>query len=1648
MSVQSASAARSAVDTILQEIPPSANGDNGRLREFTARFLDQVPQDDLAEYEPAHWTAITRHMLKFVTTRSEPGPTVRVFNPQLDEDGFASSHTVVAVITDDMPFLVDSVSMAVTQSGLRLLTVIHPVYWNQRDSEGRLQSSDPNAEQGGQAESVMYLEVERIAAADARQQLHDTILTALGDVRAAVADWQGMRAKALEIADDLPQRQLPCSDAAVAEAQAFMRWVAEDNFTFLGFREYEVTKLPDDEVLQAVDGSGLGILRDSEGAQVPRSLRTMAAMDLPRSGSRSAIILTKTNSRARVHRPGYMDYIGVLRFNDAGEPVGEQRFLGLYTSAAYLSRPQDVPLIRRKLDAVAERSALREKSHSGKALRNILETLPRDELFQCSEDELYEISMGVLELKERARTRLFMRRDQYGRFVSCLVYLPRDRYNTQMRKRIEAELKQALDGERLDSTIMLGESALARVHLLVRPRPGEQPDFDLHALEARLVSIVRDWHDELRDRLVKLHGEDEGARLAHRFGKALPANYIEEVTPDVAAHDVELAAALRDADDIRLALTESLRKPGTLQFKVFRLGRDIALSEVLPLLENLGVRVLTEQLYELAVGDDTLYIQSLIVAPTGADSGSVDLAQVGQSFRDAFEAVWRGHAENDGFNKLVLGAQLDWRQVTVLRGYAKYLLQSGVSFSQAYMEQTLVRYPALAVLLVELFEAMFDPSRGAHDDATVAAAQARLKTPLALVPAQVLEKHPDLVNDLLAARALPRDGQIAAARKAQQVLLDHVASLDEDRIVRAFVAVISATLRTNFYQLRNGQVHDYISYKLDPRQVPDSPKPQPYREIFVYSARVEGVHLRFGAVARGGLRWSDRREDFRTEVLGLVKAQEVKNTVIVPVGSKGGFIVKQPPAEGGREALQAEGVACYKTFINGLLDVTDNLVDDKIVHPEGVVRHDGDDPYMVVAADKGTATFSDIANGVSAEHNFWLGDAFASGGSVGYDHKKMGITARGAWESVKRHFRSLGRDCQSEDFTCVGIGDMSGDVFGNGMLLSRHTRLVAAFNHLHVFLDPSPDAAASFEERERLFKLPRSTWADYNADLISAGGGVYDRNARSVPITPQVREVLGLDEGVTEMAPTDLISAILRAPVDLLWNGGIGTYIKGESESHADVGDRANNAVRINGSEVRARIIGEGGNLGMTQPARVEAAKKGVILNTDFIDNSAGVDTSDHEVNIKILLNDAMQRGELTLEDRNQMLVDMTDEVRRLVLHDNYRQNQAITLMEEMSVERIGSKAHFLYLLESEGLLDREMESLPSEEELVDRQLRGEGMVRPELALLLSYSKIQLYGQLLDSGVPEDPYLSHELARYFPEPLREPYAEHMQRHRLKREIIASAITNSTINRMGATFMMRMEEDTGMTAASIAKAFTAAREILDARSMWTQIDALDAKVEEGVQVEALLGIWTLLRNQTRWLLNHVGADLDIAGTVARFHEGVQKLSDMLPEVVIPADAEALSASIAGWQERGVPAGLAARLARLPALDGALDMVEIAHASGQPLQRIGEVFFRLDNALELGSLRRQIEKLPVETRWAVQARGSLRDELATQQRALTTQVLASAGADVADPVAQWIHRDDPVLEVTRSMLAQIRNQSVDYPIASVALRRLAQLVHAGS
>jgi glutamate dehydrogenase len=1600
----------SKVATLVRKLRPKSAA---RAEEFARQLYRAVSLEDLSERQPADLAGAAASLYDFAAKRAPGKPSVRILNPVAARDGFSSPNTVVQVANDDMPFLVDSISMALNRHGRVISLTVHPIMPICRDKQGRmtdLLSLEGFARDRGQAkpESVMHIEFDRETRAEVLAELQSGIEKALADVRAAVTDWRAMRAKCGDIISGLQTSPPPLKLSDVAEGKRFLEWLNENHFTYLGYREYELKQRDGEDVLEPVAGSGLGILRDRPAKPAAKKV-SKSFMVLPKhvraaARAKELLIVTKANSVATVHRPSYMDYVGIKRFDKQGRVIGEQRFLGLFTSSAYQAEPIDIPLIAERVEQVMLRSKLPTSSHGGKALLHILETFPRDELFQSTTDELSVTAMGVLALQERQRVKLFARRDAFGRFFSCMVYVPRDRYSTKVREKIQGILMDAFGGVSIEAQTQISESVLARLHLIVHVKPWQFPEFDLRQVEQRIAEAVRGWDDAFLDALRNLHGEEQAIKLAARYGRFFPGAYRSDEAPRAAALDCEHIGRVLAGEPLAMRLFHEHGAPAELlRFKVFRREQPIPISDAVPMLEHMGLKVIGERPYELDFEDGSIvWIQDFEMCHSLPDC---DLERLRAHFNEAFAKTFAGEAEDDGFNRLVLVAGLSWRQVALLRAVGKYLQQAGLPFSQAYVERALANNPGIARILVKLFETRLDPA---------------------------LKK---------------RDQDYVAAKAELQGALEGVTSLDEDRILRAYRNVIKAILRTNFWQrTKDGAHKPVMSFKLNPSRIPELPLPRPMFEIWVYAPKVEGVHLRFGMVARGGLRWSDRREDFRTEVLGLVKAQQVKNTVIVPVGAKGGFFVKRPPLGGDREAVLASGIACYQSFLRGLLDITDNIVDGKIVPPKDCMRHDGDDPYLVVAADKGTATFSDIANGISAEYGHWLGDAFASGGSVGYDHKGMGITAKGGWESVKRHFREMGRDCQREDFTCVGIGDMSGDVFGNGLLLSKHTKLLAAFDHRHIFLDPNPDPAKSFKERERMFKLPRSSWADYDAALISKGGGVFPRAAKSITLSREAANALGLEAG--SFTPVEVMRAILKAPVDLLWNGGIGTYVKSASETNAEVGDRATDALRINGTELRCKVVGEGGNLGMTQRGRVEYALAGGRLNTDFIDNSAGVDCSDHEVNIKILLGLAADRKGLTTAKRNALLASMTDEVAELVLRDNYLQSQALSVGEAQAPNRITEHGHLIRVLEREGRLNRALESLPSEEELTERRKQGKGLTRPELAVLLSYSKIGVFDALLASDVPEDPYLAQELAAYFPRPLQQRYGDLMQKHRLKREIIATAITNSMVNRMGSTFAMRLMEESGVTTAQVARAYTVAREVFAAPWLWQTLEAMDETMPAGVQTELMVQIGRVLRLATHWFLEHADRNTSITAAVSAYRGGIREYMDELEDLLPPDERQRFAANLKRLEDAGLPPKLARPLAGADWAYAGLDIVEIARGAKLTVPAAARAWFELGSHLNLGWMRTQIEHLQVDGHWQAIARGSLRDNLYTQQRRLAAALLAhgrkkGGGNGAADPKAWLAGQGQRAAHLERVLTDMRAIGALDFATASVALQEISKL-----
>jgi len=1642
---------------------PAEDGETGvgDLLAYLRAYYRHVHDEDLAGAGAGPVAAVAMAQARLAAGRPQGRALVEVGHGG-SVAAFDPAATVVDIITDDMPFLVDSVTMELARHGVNTYRVVHPQLLVRRDVAGALREvvGPLDASRAGHdelAESWTHIEIDGRACDVPLPGLERDLHRVLHDVRVSVEDYPRMQAKATWLAD----RLFAEGASAPAETIALLHWLADNHFTFLGYREYDLVDEPEEMSLRAVPGTGLGILRHDRAGS--KSFGALPPEVRARVKEPVRLIITKANSRSTVHRPSYLDYIAVKRVDEAGQINGEYRFLGLFTHAAYHESITRIPVLRRKLASVLEAAGLTADSHDGQDLTEILEGYPREELFQITPQELVPIALGVLALRERRQTRLFLRRDRYGRYMSCLVYLPRDRYTTAVRLRAQEVLRQAFGGVTVEYSATVGDSALARLHVVVRAEPGTRlPEVNTAELEARLAAAVRSWDEDLAAAAHERLGEAEAKALLGICASAIPETYKADVPALYALDDLtQIVRMLETGEPVAFEMWEAEGfsggvpvedappgRPLVWRLTIYRTGSPITLTDVLPRLQHMGVEVVDEHPYEFkGPGLATpFWIYDFGLRRAGsADPAAVPApSAVKGLFEDALAALWRGQIEDDGFNALVLDAHQSWRQIMMLRAYAKYLRQAGTRFSQDYIERVLRSNTTVTRLLVRLFESRFDPARQAGQ----------------------AERSEAITEEIR--------GE-----------LDDVAVLDHDRVLRAYLALIQATLRTNYFAapvnpggrpagpprspLRAeaaaaagtvggaaGGTADgstsvpYLVVKLDAAQVPDLPAPRPQFELFVYSPRLEAVHLRFAAVARGGLRWSDRSEDFRTEILGLAKAQEVKNSVIVPSGAKGGFVCKRLPDAADREAHQAEVLACYRTFISAMLEVTDNLQAGQVVPPPGVVRFDTDDPYLVVAADKGTATFSDTANEIAASYGFWLGDAFASGGSEGYDHKKMGITARGAWESVKFHFATLGVDTQTTDFTVAGIGDMSGDVFGNGMLLSRHIKLVAGFDHRHIFLDPAPDPEASFAERERLFGLPRSSWADYDPTLISAGGGVWPRTVKSIPVAEPARQALALAEDVRALSPDQLISAILAAPVDLLWNGGVGTYVKASTQSQGDVGDRANDAVRIDAPAVRAKVIAEGGNLGVTQAGRIEYALAGGLINTDFIDNSAGVDTSDHEVNIKILLSESVSRGELSTEQRNRLLQEMTEEVGDLVLRDNYHQNRALASSRAQAPEMLHVHSRMMRKMARDGRISRRLEVLPGDKEVAERRSAGLGLATPEFAVLLAQVKIGAEQEMLASALPDDRYLRSVLTDYFPVPLREKFAAQMDGHPLRREIITTAVVNDMVDRSGTTFLFRMNEETGASVPDLTAAYLVARQVFDMPGFWAQVEALDGQVDVPTQLALLLEGHKLTERGTRWLLYNRRPPFDIAETIDFFSGGVLSVTSGLPKLLTGRDRSEFAERLDSFTARGVPGALAEWVAGMVPAYSAFDLVEIAAAIGRDVEETAEVYFDLADRLQIARLRDRITALPRDDRWNTMARAALRDDLYAAHAAITRDVLEVTGPGRPEErLGVWVERNETAVSRAAQTLTEIW-ESDRFTVAtlSVAVRAIRTLVTASS
>lgn len=1585
------------VQTIAREKLPAAQVK--KMLPYLQAYFDDANVDDLKTLAAVDLLGAASSHLQLAQQRAAGEPNIRIYNPEFDIHGWQSTHTIIEMVNDDMPFLVDSVTMALYRRGLSLHVLLHPVLSISRDSKGKLTSVAEASDETPVRESFIHIQIDRQTDKATLAALQADLQQVLTDIRAAVCDEVTMRKHLQEAIASLASAPAQAGDTA--EFAEFLGWIERNNFVLLGYADYQAKSGKATEIT-LVEGSGLGILRDTDHPVYAQCLKGIPGELVELKKRPEALTLVKADAHSTIHRPGHLDFIGVKRYDNKGNVVGDRCFVGLYTATAYHASPNDIPVLRKKVDFVRQTCDYIENSHREKTLLNILETYPRDELIEMSADTLLKFAQGIVGLQERPRVRVFVRGDRFGRYVSALVYLPRDAFNTEVRLKMNQILLQAFGGESSEFNVMLSESNLARIQFNIRTPIGQLPEFNEQQIEADIARAVRGWKDELLQSLLEQHGEERGNHLFRRYGEGFPAAYREEFLPRSAVSDLDKMESLSAQCALAMKLYAPQRDDGSHQhFKLFRLNQSIGLSNALPMLENLGVTVLDEHPYRIELEDGSQVSISDYGLQLGSESARETLqndAKVREAFQELFAKVFHKQCENDGFNRLTLLAGLDWRQVSVVRAYAKYLRQAGLTFSQSYVEQCLANYPQLVRLMLALFEARLSPS----------------------------------ANDTAKAE------QLAADIRAG---LDDVANLDEDRILNGFLTLILATRRTNFWQQdAHGQPKPYLSFKLESGQIPFLPDPKPLFEIWVYSPRVEGVHLRGAKVARGGLRWSDRMEDFRTEVLGLVKAQMVKNAVIVPMGSKGGFVGKQLPPVSDRDAWLAEGIACYKMFISGLLDITDNIVGGKVVPPAHVHRLDPDDPYLVVAADKGTATFSDIANGISAEYGFWLADAFASGGSAGYDHKGMGITAKGAWESVKRSFRHLGIDTQTTDFTVIGIGDMSGDVFGNGMLLSQHIRLLAAFDHRHIFLDPNPDAARSFVERQRLFALPRSSWADYDSALISEGGGIHPRNAKSIALTAPVKAWLGVS--VDSMTPNELIHHILKAPADLLYNGGIGTYVKASTQSHAEANDRSCDPIRVNGNDLRVKVLAEGGNLGCTQLGRIEFALNGGRICTDAIDNSAGVDCSDHEVNIKILLGQIVAGGDMTLKQRNVLLAEMTDEVGQLVLANNYAQTQVIAVGQQIAPSMLNTHARFIQHLENTGQMNRKLEFLPDEARFNERRLAKRGLTPPEVAVLIAYSKIELYQNLLQSDLPDQPDFEDMLVEYFPLPLQQKFRTAMGSHVLRREIIANQMANEIVNRMGSTFVFRLQEESAVPAADIARAWQAASRILDARSLYRQIEALDNVAPAAVQADMMLQVRTLVERACRWLMRNRRPITPVNEIIATFRPSVEKLLGDVSKLIPSAGYAHIAKRESQLMEQHVPSVLAALVARMDELVSVFDIIEVAQGNKLALDVVAANYFALGRALQLDWLRQVITRLPRDNRWQSLARTALRDDLHRQQRALLSRALTESKDCATDlQVTDWLVKHEHAVHVCQQMFAELQSyDQLDLAMLSAGMREL--------
>ncbi|MEA2556212.1 MAG: glutamate dehydrogenase [Actinomycetota bacterium] len=1580
----------------IQEAGPSDRRD--ALVTFAKAYTRRLSADELAATPDDQLLAMVRSTFEFADGRGTSPNAVSVFDPTVSKDGYETAGSVLETATDDSPFLVDSVMEELTARGLATRQILHPVIGTIRDPEGRIERLVP-ARDADHRESVMHFELDRRLSEEEAEDLAHQVGEILRDVHLVVRDFGPMQERVAAMIESAQEAAVRYTPEEVKETVDFLHWLLQFNFVLLGYREYQLVDSEYGRAISAVPGSGLGILSDNERSafSAPTPLEQLPVEIRRRIEDGDLLVFSKTNAYSTVHRRARMDYIGVRTVNADGEVVGEARLIGLFTSKAYMEPATKTPLLHHKLQQIITSEDLIPGSHDYKQAVELFESFPKDELFQASAEELRQLVVGLLQLEKHGGIRVLVRRDIDSRSVSVVVALPRDRFNAELRKKLQSLFMARFNGSTVDYHLSLGETESARIFFTVHVGPEQQiPEIPYEELEEAVERLARTWDDDLQDALKARVGPDRGRMLAEKYGSRFPDYYKTTAEWGLVVDDVlKLEDLESNVEGFVVGIGNETRGERLTRVKLYKTGGKVDLSAFMPILEALGLRAVEEVPTGL-LGDGKVYIHDFgVLDGRGA---VLNLETEAPRVAEAIAAVWRGQTESDSLNRLVVFSGLDWRQVQILRAYRKYGQRVNAQFTEEYRNDALAENPNIAGHLMDLFEARFDPLRD--------------------VTADELEEL------------------------KQQVHTDFrsVTSLDQDRILRGFLGSIMATVRTNAYLPDRTS----LSFKLRSADVPEMPKPYPLFEIFVYSPEMEAVHLRGGLVSRGGIRWSDRKEDYRTEVLGLMKAQKVKNAIIVPDGSKGGFVLRRTPTS--PDEVRQEVSRHYVTFMRGLLDITDNLVNGKVIHPEGVTVLDEEDPYLVVAADKGTASFSDTANAVAREYGFWLDDAFASGGSHGYDHKALAITARGAWESVKRHFREVGVDVTKDAFTVVGIGDMSGDVFGNGLLYTNTCQLVCAFDHRNVFIDPTPDALASFDERKRLFDLSGSSWNDYDRSLLSAGGDVLDRKAKSVRLSPQARKALGIaDDAPADMTPNEVIKASLKAPVDLLWNGGIGTYVKGTRETHGEAGDRTNDPVRINGGELRVRVVGEGGNLGFTQRGRIEFAAGGGKINTDFIDNSAGVDTSDHEVNLKILLGLAVARGELTMDQRNDLLQECAQDVVSHVLYDNYLQAQILSQEMEVSIQRIEAYEDLMQQLEADGELERDVEYLPTSEEMQERRSAGQGMVRPELAVLLAYAKRSVYRALLGSDLLDSKYLERDLHRYFPSQVVDRFGDLMLEHPLRRELIATIAANDVVNSQGVTFVSRMMTETGGHAADVVKAFRIARDVTGAVARWADVEALDGKIDPRVQNELMTGVDWLVETTSRWyLVQAAGRRLSEAIDEAR--DSFAELSNVISQIGPDSWREEREHQTRRLMMEGVPEEVARRHAFQGELVHGPDIIAVSHATGRSPLEVASGFFLLGEALEIDWLEHQLELLAVGTRWQRWARQSCEDELFAVRRQLAEKVLEEAGgAPIEEAVAGFLQtRAEPVARLQRFMRSLATEGVSDLAQLTVALRQVRSLV----